>query len=57
MGPDESQFGGALGTAVVDNPRPGLFAAIQQQLGLRLEPTRASIDLFVVDKAAHPTEN
>jgi uncharacterized protein (TIGR03435 family) len=46
-----------LGTAVVDNPRPGLFAAIQQQLGLRLEPTRASIDLFVVDKAAHPTEN
>src|SRR5262249_37679719 len=32
--PDETVFGGVLGKGVDDSAKPGLFAAIQQQLGL-----------------------
>lgn len=34
-----------------------LFAAIQEQLGLRLEPTTAKVDLLVVDHVERPTQN
>ena len=42
-----------------DNPdaAPGLFAAFQQQLGLKLEPTRAPVDVMVIDKVQKPSEN
>jgi uncharacterized protein (TIGR03435 family) len=54
--PDESQFDGALrGTA--ESTQPGLFEAIQQQLGLRLEATRGPIDAFVIDRVERPSEN
>jgi uncharacterized protein (TIGR03435 family) len=36
---------------------PGLFTAVQEQLGLKLEATRAQTDVFVVDAATHPTQN
>jgi len=56
--PDESQFGGALGKGPsTDDAKPGLFAAIQQQLGLRLEATKGLIDVLVIDQAARPSEN
>jgi len=32
--PDETVFGGALGKVADDSAKPGLFAAIQHQLGL-----------------------
>ena len=39
-------------------PLPDLAAAVQQQLGLRLTPGRARIDVLVIDKAEKvPTEN
>ena len=42
-----------------DNPdaAPDLFAAFQQQLGLKLEPTKAPVDVMVIDKVEKPSEN
>jgi uncharacterized protein (TIGR03435 family) len=38
--------------------RPTIFAAVEQQLGLRLESTRATVEEgLVVDYAQHPTPN
>jgi uncharacterized protein (TIGR03435 family) len=36
---------------------PGLFTAVQEQLGLKLEATRAPTDVFVIDAATRPTQN
>jgi uncharacterized protein (TIGR03435 family) len=35
--------------------RPELFAALQDQLGLKLEARRAPVDLLVVDSVELPT--
>jgi uncharacterized protein (TIGR03435 family) len=55
--PDETQFGGEVPVAPADAPSLPLFAAIQQQLGLRLEATRGPVAALVVDKAERPTAN
>lgn len=56
--PDDSQFAGfgARPTPPADaNAPPGLFTAIQEQLGLKLESTKASVDVLVVDKIDRPS--
>ncbi len=40
----------------VDAP-PDLFAAFQQQLGLKLEATKAPVEVLVIDKVEKPSEN
>lgn len=40
----------------VDAP-PDLFTAIQQQLGLKLESTKAPADVLVIDRVEKPSEN
>jgi uncharacterized protein (TIGR03435 family) len=36
---------------------PDLFSAFQQQLGLKLESTKAPVDVMVIDKVEKPSEN
>lgn len=55
--PDETQFGGNVPKVGPDPPRPDLFSAMQQQLGLRLEATRGPIEALVIDRAERPTAN
>jgi uncharacterized protein (TIGR03435 family) len=54
--PDETEFGGALKQPDVPT-KPDLFAALQQQLGLKLEATRGPVDALVIDRAERPGEN
>jgi uncharacterized protein (TIGR03435 family) len=58
--PDESQFRG-MGIQVPPPPPdaklPGLFTAIQEQLGLRLESVTAPVEVIVIDKVDRPSEN
>ena len=37
--------------------KPSLFAAVQEQLGLKLESTRAPVDVLVIDHIERPSEN
>jgi uncharacterized protein (TIGR03435 family) len=59
--PDDSQFGG-MGAKVppptdtVDAP-PNLYTAIQEQIGLKLEATRAPADVMVIDNVQKPSSN
>jgi len=36
---------------------PDIFTAMQQQLGLKLESTKAPVDVMVIDKVEKPSEN
>ena len=59
--PDETQFAslGGVPPGVGDKPDapPNLFSAIQQQAGLKLEATKALVDVMVVDKVERPSGN
>lgn len=43
--------------ATEPNAPPTLFTAVQEELGLKLEATRAAADVFVIDAATKPTQN
>jgi uncharacterized protein (TIGR03435 family) len=58
--PDEFQFEGRA--ASMPKPPnvdalPDLFTAFQDQLGLRIEATKAPTNVFVIDSAQRPSEN
>ena len=58
--PDETQFGGRGGQAQAQagaNAPPGLFTAMQEQLGLKIDSTRAPVDALVIDRVEKPSEN
>jgi uncharacterized protein (TIGR03435 family) len=40
-----------------DSGKPGLFRALQDQAGLRLEATRGPVETFVIDRASRPSDN
>jgi len=62
--PDEFQFPSLspvqreywISAAVADG-LPDLFTAVQEQLGLKLDATRAPVDVLVIDKVSKPSEN
>jgi len=59
--PDDSQFNGHPPTfpvaAAAANAVPGLFDALQQQLGLKLSSEKVPADVLVVDQVHRPTVN
>ena len=55
--PDLSQFGGHIVLPPSDNAEPGLFTAIQEQLGLKLDAVKAPADVMVIDQAEKPSDN
>lgn len=62
--PDDSQFtqlrangGPAPRTSGEPNAPPGLFTAIQEQLGLKLEPVKAPVGVLAVVRVEQPSAN
>jgi uncharacterized protein (TIGR03435 family) len=63
--PDASQMTGGFGppppaaadAADAADAPPDLFAAFQQQLGLKLDSTKAPADVLVIDKVEKPSAN
>lgn len=60
--PDETQFPNRTGPAppppAADaDSFPDLFTAMQQQLGLKMESTKAPVDVIVIDKVEKPSDN
>jgi uncharacterized protein (TIGR03435 family) len=59
--PDDSQFSG-MGAKIppptdsADAP-PNLYTAIQEQIGLKLDATKAPTDVLVIDKVEKPSAN
>ena len=45
------------GGPAASDDRPSIFVAVQEQLGLKLDPTTAAVDVLVIDDASMPTEN
>jgi len=57
--PDQmASFGGVppANTADLDAP-PDIFTAFEQQLGLKLQPTKALVDVMVIDRIERPSPN
>jgi len=40
-----------------DSEEPSLFTALEEQLGLRLEPARGQVEMLVIDRVEKPSKN
>jgi uncharacterized protein (TIGR03435 family) len=49
--------GNAPPSAATDTSGPSIFTAVQEQLGLKLEPATAPLDILVIDSAQSPSDN
>ncbi len=55
--PDETQFASFGTPNVPETGKPNIYEAFREQLGLRLEATKAPADIIVIDKVEKPSEN
>jgi uncharacterized protein (TIGR03435 family) len=55
--PDEVTPGISAPADAGDPPGPSIFAALQEQLGLKLEAGKGPVELLVIDRVAKPSEN
>lgn len=57
--PSEYQLAmtGGGAPSAVDNAPPELFTALEQQLGLKLQPAKVPVDVLVIDHAEKPSAN
>jgi uncharacterized protein (TIGR03435 family) len=59
--PDQSTAGlmvpGGLSSQPTDSNFPGILAAIQEQLGVKLESAKGPVEVLVIDHVEHPSEN
>jgi uncharacterized protein (TIGR03435 family) len=56
--PDNVRADGKLGDSQEDaSAPPSLFTAMKEQLGLKLQPTKAATDVFLIDRVEQPSEN
>jgi uncharacterized protein (TIGR03435 family) len=53
----QPQLGDARDTAAAGDDAPGIFTAVQEQLGLKLQPVKLKLPIFVVDHIERPSEN
>lgn len=51
------QWKSGVATVEDDSDYPGLFTAVEEQLGLKLNAVRDQVDVLVVDKLERPTAN
>jgi len=56
-GPPPPGSPAAAPNAITPGDEPALFTALQEQLGLKLNPQRATLDVLVIDSIERPTEN
>jgi uncharacterized protein (TIGR03435 family) len=49
--------GGPAATAPNPGDQPTIFTALQEQLGLKLNPQRATLDVLIIDSIEEPAEN
>jgi uncharacterized protein (TIGR03435 family) len=54
---DETQFGGNGPKPLAEPAWPDLYAALQQQLGLKLEAGKGPVNVLVIDGVERPSEN
>jgi uncharacterized protein (TIGR03435 family) len=58
--PDDSEFNGhppKLPQTETSDSAPNLFAAIQEQLGLKLDAQKTSVDVIAIDHVEKPSAN
>lgn len=56
--PDETEWGGAFaGRQNTDSDKPGLYTAMKEQLGLKLEAAIGPVETLVIDHIERPTPN
>jgi bla regulator protein BlaR1 len=56
-GPPPPGSPAAAPNAITPGDEPALFTALQEQLGLKLNPQRATLDVLVIDSIERPAEN